>query len=181
MKTLFNLLGYQAVWFAAVIGAGNGETWPALLACALFAATQVPTSPRPAVALRLLAVAIAVGLVFDGALARSGLATYAATGPVVPAPAWILAIWAAFALTLDASLAFLQRRLLLAALLGAVGGPAAYLGAARGWGAVTFSDPAAALLALAIGWALALPALLWLARRWTTPVPARPLPAGSTR
>jgi hypothetical protein len=85
------------------------------------------------------------------------------------APAWILALWVTFALTFSQSLRYLQSRLWLAALLGLLGGPLAYLGAARGWHVVTFAEPAwRGLLALALGWALATPALAWLARRGTT-------------
>ncbi|WP_259304770.1 DUF2878 domain-containing protein [Thermomonas sp. S9] len=63
-------------------------------------------------------------------------------------------------------LGYLRRHLPLAALLGAIGGPLAYWGAARGWGAAHFSDPAwHGLLALGAGWALAMPLLAWLARR----------------
>jgi hypothetical protein len=50
-------------------------------------------------------------------------------------------------------------------LLGAVGGPLSYAGAER-LGACTLREPMAAWLALALGWALILPLLLSLARRW---------------
>ena len=56
----------------------------------------------------------------------------------------------------------------LACAVGAIGGPLAYWGAARGWQAVQFEPPAwRATAALAAGWALALPALTAGARRWT--------------
>ena len=83
------------------------------------------------------------------------------------APAWILALWVTFALTFTQSLRWLQSHLRMAALLGLVGGPLAYLGAARGWQVVTFTAPAwHGLLLLASGWALATPMLAWLAGRW---------------
>ena len=63
-------------------------------------------------------------------------------------------------------LGYLHRRLLLAAVFGAIGGPLAYLGAARGWDVVQFAQPQwHSLLALAAGWAVAMPLLAWLARR----------------
>lgn len=47
------------------------------------------------------------------------------------------------------------------AALGAIGGPLAYLAAARGWGAVIFIAPAwRAELLLAVGWAAAMLVLL---------------------
>ena len=127
--------------------------------------------------LTLIAAALVCGFVLDGALVRTGLASYAAMWPSVAiAPAWILALWATFALTFTQSLRYLQTRLWLAALLGLIGGPLAYLGAARGWQVVSFATPAwHGLVVLAAGWALATPALAWLARRGMAARPNVPL------
>jgi hypothetical protein len=104
--------------------------------------------------------------VLENLWVRSGLLDYAAAWPWAGSPAWILALWWAFALAIVPLLAYLHRRLLLAAVLGAIGGPLAYLGAARGWDVVQFASPQwHSLLALAAGWALAMPLLAWLARR----------------
>ncbi|CAM5418427.1 hypothetical protein RLIN73S_00007 [Rhodanobacter lindaniclasticus] len=116
--------------------------------------------------LALIAAGLLFGCLLDGTLSRSGLARYAAGWPDPAwAPGWILALWVSFALTFSQVVRYLQTRLWLAALLGLVGGPLAYLGAARGWQVVTFAEPTwRAVLALALGWALATPALAWLAR-----------------
>lgn len=163
-----NLIGYQLVWFAAVIGAGRGTPWPGTIAAALFVAWQLSAAGR-AREWRLLVAAVVAGALVDGGLAGSGLARYAAASPALPtggAPLWILALWSAFALTLTQSLSALRTRLWLAPVLGAVGAPLAYLGAARGWQAVSFAAPIwPAVLALAIGWAIALTLLAHLARR----------------
>jgi len=80
------------------------------------------------------------------------------------APYWIVLLWMLFAATLNLSLAWLKPRPLIAALFGAVGGPAAYVAGAK-LGALTLTEPAAALPALAIGWAVLTPALARLAAR----------------
>jgi hypothetical protein len=169
MALWLNAIGYQVVWFCAVIGAGGGRWWPALLAASVFVAWQWAVSRQRAADLRLVAAALACGLAIDGALAASGLARYAAAWPWPAfAPAWILAVWAAFAMTLNHSMRWMQPRPWAAALLGAVGGPLAYLGAARGWDAVAFAPPQwPALLALAALWLLAMPLLAGLARYWS--------------
>ncbi|MFK3650894.1 DUF2878 domain-containing protein [Lysobacter enzymogenes] len=163
MSVWIEFLGYQAVWFAAVIAAGHGHWWPGALAAALFVAIQLAVAPRRSALLRLLAAALLAGAIVDGALALSGLARYAAAWPSPQfAPLWILGLWCAFATTLLRSLRPLRHRPALAALLGLIGAPLAYSGAARGFGAVAFAEPAwHGLLALALGWAAALP---WLAR-----------------
>lgn len=182
MRFWGNLLGYQAVWFCAVIAAAHGLLWPGLLSMALFAFWQLYLSHHPGIELRLMAVALVCGLLIDGGLAWFGLANYALPELAAPpggAPLWILALWLSFALTLTQSLRYLQKYLWLAALFGAIGGPLAYLGAARVWAVVQFPVPQwHALLGLALGWGLAMPLLAGLARRWSAP---RPVNSVSTR
>jgi hypothetical protein len=167
MSFWLSLIGYQAVWFAAVIGAGHGTAWPGVAGMLVYALVQLAWTRNRRTDLGLIVAALVLGCLLDGMLIRSGLASYAAAWPdLALAPAWILALWITFALTFTQALRYLQRRLWLAALLGAIGGPLAYLGAARGWQVVSFADPAwRTLLALALGWGLATPALAWLARR----------------
>jgi len=172
-----NLVGYQCVWFAAVIGAGRGLWWPGAVVAAAFVVAHLlwhrQTAAERGADLRLLAIALCCGLLLDGGLSLAGLARYAAGAPALPpsgAPLWILAMWAAFALTLRHSMQFLLGRPMIGVLLGAIGGPLAYLGAARGWQAIAFAEPRwTALLVLAIGWGLAIPLLTTLARRWSSP------------
>jgi hypothetical protein len=168
---VFNVLGFQAVWWACVLGAGSGMGWMGPLAAAVFAAVHLRFTPTPARDRRLLAAAVLLGLVLDGLLGASGLLAYAqAVGPFALAPAWILALWAGFALTLTHSMAFFERRAIAAALFGLLGGPLAYAGAAAVAGAVTFPHGSApALLAVAACWALALPLLYAIDRRLATP------------
>jgi hypothetical protein len=165
-----SLTGYQAVWFAAVIGAGHGMAWPGVAGMLVYALVQLLGARNWRVDLSLIAAALIFGFLLDGTLVRSGLARYAAGWPdLALAPGWILALWVSFALTFSQSLHYLQTRPCLAALLGLVGGPLAYLGAARGWRVVSFAEPAwRGLLVLSIGWALATPALAWLARHGST-------------
>jgi hypothetical protein len=158
-----NFVGYQLVWFVAVLGAGAGHWQPALWAGATFAALQLWFSRMRQGDLRLVAVALALGLLIDGLLARSAWLHYAVASPALPpggAPLWILVLWVSFALTLNHSLQWLAAHRSWAILLGVIGGPLAYLGAARLSGAVTFGTPAwPALAVLAVGWGIAMAVL----------------------
>jgi hypothetical protein len=165
-----NLLGYQLVWFATVVGVGHGVAWPALVSATVFVGWQMLASKHPKVELRLLLSAVVLGVCVDGVLAASGWAQYAVAALEIPtggAPIWILALWACFAMTLTQSLRYLSGRPWLALIFGAIGAPMAYLSAARGWHALAFEAPMwRGLTWLACGWAVALWLLATLTHRW---------------
>lgn len=165
---LLNFIGYQGVWLVAVLGAGAGHWLRALLAGAVFAVAQLSFSRVRGADLKLVAVALVLGVLLDGLLSRSTWLQYATPAPALPqggAPLWILVLWVAFALTLNHSLRWLTRHAGWAIGLGLIGGPLAYLGAARLSGAVTFTAPAwRAVGMLALGWAVAMAVLTALAR-----------------
>lgn len=165
ISTLANAIGFQLVWFAAVIGAANGLPWLGPLAALAFAAAVLARGGRRREDLTLLAVALPLGFALDTLWVRTGLVAFAAPWPGSVAPPWIVAMWLGFALTLNHSLARLRDLPWLAAALGAIGGPLAYLAAARGFGAARFADdPLPALLALSLAWALVVPLLLRVGR-----------------
>ncbi len=170
MRFWANLVGYQLVWFAVVIGASRGYPGWGIAAALGFVAVQLRYSATRTADARALVAAFLCGFLLDGALAMTGWLHYASPLLSLPAPIWILALWMAFAMTLNHSMVFLRGRPWLAAVLGAVGGPLAYLGAARGFDAVIFAMPAwRAIGVLAVGWALVLAVLASLTRRWTRP------------
>lgn len=168
-----NVIGNQLVWLCAVIGAGHGLRWPALLAASVYVGSQLAWSVQPGVEIRLLGAALLCGLLVDGVAASSGWVQYAAGNTAAwLAPVWILALWAAFAMTLTVSLATLQRHLRIAALVGLLLAPLAYLSAARGWSAVGFTEPRwQGMALLGIGWSMALPLLAVCARYWQRTLP----------
>lgn len=169
MRFWANLVGYQLVWFAIVISASRGQPWLGIASAMAFVALQFWYSPHRGADARTLVAAFTFGFLLDGALAATGWLRYTTPLVSLPAPIWILALWMAFAMTLNHSMAFLRGRPMLAALLGGVGGPMAYLGAARGFDAIAFAMPAwRAISLLAVGWAIGLASLAVLTQRWTS-------------
>jgi len=162
---LRNLIAFQLGWFACVLGAARGyELWGIGVAAAIIA-WHLASSTRPRAELMLLLLAAAVGIAWEGLLVALGWIEYPAQPWTIGlAPAWMVALWTLFATTLNVSLAWLKPRIALAAALGAISGPAAYYGGAH-MGALAFGDPAYALTALAVGWGVLTPALLFAARR----------------
>jgi hypothetical protein len=162
---LLNIAVFQVGWFTCVLGAARGKPWLGLALVAIIVCGWVMSAPRPSALLQLTVLTGLVGYSWDSWLSVSGLIGYP-PGPLSPplAPLWILALWLLFATTLHISMRWLQSKLALAALLGALAAPLSYLAAAR-FGALTLPRMQPALWALALGWAGLVPLLLRLARR----------------
>lgn len=171
LRLVGNVVGYQAVWVASVAGAGQGLAWTGPLAALLFVAAVLAFGGKARHDLRILGIALAVGFVLDSAFAASGWLRYAEPIPwTFAAPVWIWSLWAGFAMTLNHSMDFLRARPWASAVFGLVGGPLAYLAAARAFDAVSFGVPLAwAMAALALGWAVVMPLLYALDQRLASP------------
>ena len=153
---------YQAVWFGAVASAARGWIWigPALVA--LFVLGFALRLERGLRGRWLLAVALLglAGTVADSTLAACGFVRFnAELLPGVASP-WITSLWCLMAVALPGLGLLLARRPWLAALLGAVGGPAAYAAGVR-MGAAAFPEPSwPSLLAIGVEWGIAFPLML---------------------
>jgi hypothetical protein len=166
MNLAVNFLAFQLGWFACVLGAANGLPWAGPLVVLGVVALHLARVPRPRPELQLIAVSMALGLVVDTLLLASGWLSYPAGLWLANlAPYWIVAMWALFATTLNLSMGWLRGRPLLAVLAGGVGGPLSYL-AGEKLGGIELTAPAAALAALAVAWAVAMPLLMKLAERF---------------
>jgi hypothetical protein len=165
VKTWANIIGYEVVWLLAVWGARTGTWWLGPLAMLPFAAFYLTRREGWRDAMLWLSVGL-IGACLDSLLAMSDLLAYATAVPSTRlAPLWIIAIWMSFALTLRHTWRFAFDRLPLMGVVGAVGGPLAYLGAAHGFHALAFPHGTiAGCVALAVLWALALPGCIALAR-----------------
>ncbi len=171
---LVNIVSFQAGWFASVLGAAAGSSWlgPAVV-LPLAAFHLGRAGDRRAEGSLLIASGVA-GFIAETAMIAAGFYDPAVSPLPAPlAPPWLVAMWVNFGTTLSVSLRFLEERPGLSALLGAVAGPAAYLGGER-LGAVRFADPWwAGAAALAVLWAAAVPCL-FLFRRSLFYSPRRP-------
>jgi Protein of unknown function (DUF2878) len=162
-----NIVLYQLCWIAFVGGAGKGYWWPGFVVLVPFLIWQLKVSPWPRADLALVLIAAVLGFAMDTAMLQANLLLYSTAVPLSGiAPIWMVGLWMGFALTLNHSMAFLKRNLVLAVVLGAVFGPLAYWIAARAWSAVHLYDPQwQALVALAIAWGAITPVLVELASR----------------
>lgn len=164
MTLVVNVVLFQVGWFACVLGAAYGLPLIGALAAGVIIVWHLARAVEPKKEMVLIAVALMAGALFDTLLVQKGWVRFA-TGVLVEgtAPYWMIALWAIFATTLNVSLRPLRPHLGLAALFGAIGGPAAYYAGTR-LGAIEFVTAGAAI-AIGIGWAILTPALLSAARR----------------
>jgi hypothetical protein len=166
MKLAINFIAFQLGWFSCVLAAAKGMPWLGPLVVLAVVLLHLKLVAKPFAELKLIGVAMALGLVTDSLLLSSGWLAYAGGSWISGlAPYWIIAMWALFATTLNVSMGWLRGRYLLAAIMGGIGGPLSYL-AGEKLGAMTMSEPTLAIAALALAWSVAMPALMWLAARF---------------
>ena len=143
---LVNVTLYQTGWFACVLGGAHGRPW-------LGAATG-------------LALAALAGTAIDSAQQAAGTVAFP-SGHYAAwlCPVWLTVLWAQFATLPCHSLAWLAGRPIASALLGAAGGPLAFLAGER-LGGVTFPlGRAVGSGVLALVWAAVFPLLVHFAAR----------------
>jgi len=165
MALFINALGFQSAWWLCVAGVGHGLELPALAYGWVLMGLHLFFAPHPRHELQLAAVAVALGVVVDTGLQTAGVIDFYgwALGPL--SPFWLWVLWALFAMTLNASLSFLQSQpLWLSALAGLVFGPLTYVAGAE-LGAAALVVTPWHLGALALTWLMALPLLVHLAKQ----------------
>ena len=169
-NTVINFVLFQAGWFACVLGAANKLPWFGVIFLGIFLIWHLSHANQPKLELILIAIALLIGGLYDLIMTRNQLLTYQSHGWITALPAaWILALWAEFAMTLNVSLRWLKNiktgRWFIAILFGAIGGPLAYIGAAK-LGAVTIDALPLSYVALSVGWAIITPILLLLSDKF---------------
>lgn len=168
-----HVAGMQGAWFAAALLASTPEHLVGAAANALVFVLHVGTSRAISRELVRGGLALALGVSLELVNQHvGGLRAMQATA-VLP-PAWLLSLWPVFASAMmrGHSLEWLQTRLPLAAVIGAVVGPLSYAGGGR-LGALEL-DGWRSLVTIGACWAVAMPALASLARRLEGSVVAPP-------
>lgn len=161
-----NFVVFQSAWFAAVLGAAHQiPLWGTVCVIAAIA-WHLGVSARPAQEAKLIALACAIGLVVESAVAMQGNVTYPSGQPVAwLAPYWMVALWGELAIALNVTMRWMKGRLWLASLLGAIAGPASFASGVK-LGGAQFIHQTPALITLACAWALLMPLLIWLSNRF---------------
>ncbi len=162
---IYFLLG-QVGWFAGVLSAARGVSYIGIAVVVALIGLHLLRVAKPVSEVKLLATVLLIGGVWETLLIFSGLLAYPqSTLFYGMAPPWIMAMWALFAAQFNTTYRWLKQRIAAGALLGAVAGPISFRAGAA-LGALRFVKPWPAAAALAVGWALILPLITLLSRRW---------------
>lgn len=178
-----NVAAFQALWTLAVFGAGKPWWWVAPALIGLSMAGQLRLSPLPGREAVLILAGACVGTSADWLAMACGM-FHPSAASRTEFLILFFALWVNFGTTLRPSLAWMWHRPLLAAALGAVGGPCTYWAGSR-IGAISLTEPQWKGLAWAAAqYAIAVPAWMLAAHRVSaahTGTGHRPIPPGATR
>ena len=162
MLVLANFAIFQVAWLSSVIGGAQEMPWLGPVAVLVALAVHLRYARKPVEEIILVLSCAVIGAGFDSALVNSGWVSYASGQfSAYIAPYWIITMWMLFATTLNVSMRWLRGKPVLAAVFGLFGGPAAYL-AGQKLGGIILVDQTMALIALGLGWAVIMPALMRL-------------------
>lgn len=162
MYLLVNFAVFEIAWLSSVIGGAKQMPWIGPIAVLIALVLHLRAARRPFEEVLLALGCALIGAGFDSILVAAGWVTYkAGLFNDYFAPYWIFTMWMLFATTLNVSMRWLRGKPKLAAMLGFCGGPASYI-AGQQLGAIVLNNQVAALLALALGWAVMMPLLMRL-------------------
>ena len=157
---------YKLAWLGCVLG-GGVYGYPLLgslpMLCWVFFWIISVRSEQSNV-LKTTIIAGCYGLAVDSLMIWSEVMLFSEAAQFGPAsPIWMIALWLGFGSITQISLGKLYGLWFIAALIGAIGGPMAYLGGVN-MQAVSFAHSKQIFVScVAIEWAIAVPLLIWLA------------------
>lgn len=173
MPQAINFIGFQLLWLACVISASINMQWLGLLIGSLALGWHIYAAAYRPQAIKLLCYIAVVGCLFDQLLYLCGLLQFSHWQAAL-IPPWMVMLWLGFASTLNVSLGWMRGKYWIGAVFGAIGGPLSYL-AAQKLGAITVLQTQGLMIALAVGWALMMPMMLWIAPKLNGFAPASTL------
>ena len=157
---IVNVTLYQIGWFCCVLGGAWGHPVAGGLLALLLVGVHLVLASSPKSEALLMLVACLIGVIVDSSQQVLGLFVFKAEpGWPLWLPLWVFVIWAQFATLFRYALYWLKGRYLLAGIFGMAGGPLAYWAGIRMSAASFGENPVAALVVLALVWAMVTPLL----------------------
>ena len=156
-RNILNFIVFQIGWLVCVL-------YPGVTAVATVLAFLVVhfalVSQHRFSELQFIGLGTVLGAALDLLWFRTGVLA-SSEGEILLTPPWLVALWAIFMTTLNHSLGWIGRKSWLPFVLAPLAGPFAYWSASQ-LGAVSLPALLPSLVALAIGWFIVFPLLLFL-------------------
>lgn len=159
-------------WIFVIKDVLNGYYFWGILLTFLIILLHLWRSPRRTFEATLIVTMMLLGPLLDTILILSGVLTYQGMLSCCPwmAPPWIATLWGLFATSINHSLAWVGRSLWLTVATGAIGGTVSYYAAIKAGAAHFLIDEPMGIGAIALAWAIAMPACYgynrWLSARF---------------
>ena len=157
-RNLLNFILFQAGWLACVLYPGLATVGLILVFLGLHLAL---VSQQRFSELQFIGFGVVLGGLMDTFWFRTGVLALDSGEEVLAAPPWLIAIWAIFMTTLCHSLGWIGQRQWLPWALAPIAGPFAYWSASQ-LGIVALPDLTVSLVAMAVGWFVLFPLLLFI-------------------
>ncbi|MDH3661308.1 MAG: DUF2878 domain-containing protein [Alphaproteobacteria bacterium] len=158
-RNWLNLVLFQSLWFAAVLGR-ESLLWLLVL---LLTAHVLFCSDRKT-ELKVMLLCAGLGSAVDIVLTLAGIFVFSPPPTVLPIPIWLIALWLGFAATLRHSLSYLLKRPAIAIPAAGLTAPLSYFAAMR-LGAVDFGfDTPFTLILLGVLWAAMMAVFILICR-----------------
>lgn len=161
---IFNFTSFQAIWWLCVLSAKPGLSAAVFVAVLIYTLLHLFFVEGWPQLLPLFVTAMLGAVADQFAYQLQWILFENHTQWTGYIPLWMLALWLAFATTLNVSMRWMQHKYGLALVLGAIFGPLAYLGA-QSLGAIQLPSPYS-LVWFGFEWAALLPLMLWLRYRF---------------
>nr|WP_255700934.1 DUF2878 domain-containing protein [Polynucleobacter sp. IMCC 29146] len=164
-QKIANFVLFQVGWFACIFGGAFGYVMGAVIFSLALVAVSVWQAPFKKAEISLFLKIGLYGLVGDTLLQHLGLLHFKSPVPwPFLSPIWMWTLWVLFATTLNQSMAWLQGKPLIAALLGSIFGPLSYIAGVE-MGAATWGNQTQAIVLIGLIWAIGMPVFLFWAKQ----------------
>ncbi|OZB03769.1 MAG: hypothetical protein B7X58_15265 [Marinobacter sp. 34-60-7] len=159
-RNIVNFVLFQVGWFVCVAYPGLAAAGLAVVFLCLHMAL---VSQYRMAELQFIGFGVVLGSLMDTLWFRTDVLNLIGNEDVLVAPPWLVAIWIVFMTTLCHSLNWVSKKAWLPWVLAPFAGPFAYWSASK-LGIVTLPDLWISLAAMAVGWMLLFPLLLFVRR-----------------
>ena len=161
MKKIFNIIGFQACWWACVLGVKYSLPYLGPILMSIFLIIHFLYYTLNHNEYIFIAISTLLGTLVDSLFLNTNLIQYNGLTFNFIAPLWIIAMWAGFAATVNHSLIWLKDKYFLSFILGATSGPLSYAAGLK-FEAIDFTLTYLSVGILSVSWGVIVPSIFYI-------------------